>query len=295
MRFPLLAVALLVVFAVPAGAVSAPAQSVDTADPGNVAATQTTLSGTVSYLNGTAVAGATVLVGNRSQFENASTDELRELAADPPASVATANTGEDGSYTLTVDDSVDAEAVVAVSDDGASRLRRYQSGELDLTLRTTEPLAFTAEPVTEEPGGRATVTFTLTNTGDRAVEGLKLTLGSLPDGWNVARTSASAGTYHEANRTFIWGAVEPGQTITADLTLFVALGAIDDGGPETFTFPMFSGSNTHPVTADDIELTVRYPTEQAEQTQTEIPGFGAPAALLALLAAVGAALVVRRD
>ena len=294
MRFPLLAVALLVVFAVPAGAVSAPAPSVDTTAPENVAATQTTLSGTVSYLNGTAAADATVLVGNRSQFENASTDELRELAADPPASVATATTGEDGSYTLAVNDSVDAEAVVAVSDDGVSRLRRYQSGELDLTLRTTEPLAFTAEPVTDEPGGRATVTFTLTNTGDRAVEGLKLTLGSLPDGWNVARTSASAGTYHEANRTFVWGAVEPGQTITADLTLFVALGAIDDE-PETFTFPMFSGSNTHPVTADDIELTVRYPTERAEQTQTELPGFGAPAALLALLAAVGAALITRRD
>ena len=166
MRLPLLAVVLLVVLAAPASAVGAPAQSVD-AGAANVA-TQSTLSGTVSYLNGTPVSGATVLVGNQSQFENASTDDLRALAADPPADVASATTDADGSYTLTVNESVDAEAVVAVSSEGVSQLRRYQSGELDLTLRTTEPLAFESQTVTSEPGGRATVAFSLEPTPELA-------------------------------------------------------------------------------------------------------------------------------
>lgn len=291
MRLPLLAVALLVVLAVPAGAVGTPAPAVD-ADVASNTATQSTLSGTVSYLNGTPVAGATVLVGSQAQFENASTDEIRALAADPPEDVATATTDSDGSYTLTVNDSVDPEAVIAVSSEGVSQLRRYQSGELDLTLRTTEPLTFESQPVTTEPGGRATVTFTLENTGDKPVEGLKITLGSLPDGWNIARSSTETGTYHGANRTFTWGPVEPGETVTAELMLFVAIEAIDDD-PETFSFPMFAGSNTHPVSADDLEITVQYPTERPEPSQTDIPGFGAPAAVAAL-ALLAAALVARR-
>jgi len=290
MRLPLLAVALLVVFAVPAGAVGTPAPSAD-AGVGSTTATQSTLSGTVSHLNGTPVSGATVLVGTQSRFENASTDDLRALAADPPDDVASATTDSDGSYTLTVNDSVEAEAVIAVSSEGVSQLRRYQSGELDLTLRTTEPLTFESQAVTSEPGGRATVTFSLEHTGDQAVEGLKLTLGSLPNGWNVARSTTDTGTYHEANRTFTWGTVESGASVTAELTLFVAIEAIDDEA-ERFSFPMFAGSNTHPVSADNIEITVQYPTERPERTQTDIPGLGAPAAVAAL-ALLATALVAR--
>lgn len=289
MRLPLFAVVLLVVLAVPAGAVGAP---VSHSSAATTSATQSTLSGTVTYLNGTAVEDATVMVGNQSRFEDASSDELRELAADPPADVATATTNAKGEYTLTVNDSVNAEAVVAVSAAGTSRIRRYGDGELNLTLRTTEPLAFDSEPTISEPGGRALTTFTLEHTGDQAVEGLKLTLGSLPDGWNVARATTESGTYHESNRTFVWETVEPGETVTAELLLFVALGAIDDG-PETFSFPMFAGSNTHPVTANDLEITVQYPTERPERTQTELPGLGAPATLAAL-AVLAVALLARR-
>ena len=287
MRLPLLAVVLLVVAAVPAGVAGAPVSNAPAATTS--ATTQPTLSGTVTYLNGTAVEGATVLVGNASLLTDASTEELRELAADPPADAATATTDAEGRYTLTVNDSVDAEAVVAVSAAGTSRIRRYSGSELDLTLRTTEPLAFEADPVTNEPGGRATVTFTLEHTGDQAVEGLSLALGALPDGWNVARTTADGGTYTESNRTFTWGTVEPGETITAELTLFVALGALDDSdGPEEFTFPMFAGSNTHPVSTDDAVITVRYPTER---TETDAPGFGVAAGLSALAVAT---LLARR-
>lgn len=289
MRLPVLAAVLLALATIPAAAVGAPVSPTTSAAPAAVDATaESTISGTVSYLNGSAVAGATVLVGNQSQFEDASTAELRDIAADPPDGVATTTTDESGSYELTVGDDVDAEAVVAVTDEGVSRLRRYEPGTLDLTVRTTEPLAFTAEPLTSEPGGRATVTFTLDHTGDRAVEGLKLTLGSLPEGWNIASTSSESATFHSANRTFTWDTVEPGETVSADLKLFVAIDTTNDS--ETFQLPMFAGSDTHPVEADPIEITVRYPTER---TQTEIPGFGAPV-LLGALAAFAAAMLARR-
>jgi hypothetical protein len=289
MRLPVLAAVLLVLATAPASAVGAPGPASTEPPTAAVSAVQqSSLSGTVSYLNGTPVAGATVLVGSQDRLGKATTDELRALAADPPANVTTATTDEDGAYSLTVNDT--AEAVVAVTDAGVSRLRRYDPGELDLTLRTTEPLAFESTPVTSEPGGRATVTFSLDHGGERAVEGLKLTLGSLPDGWNIARTSSGAGTFHDANNTFVWGTVEPGATVTAGLTLFVAIEAIDNDS-ERFTFPMFAGSETHPVSADSVEVTVQYPTER---TRTDLPGLGAPAAVVALAALAGA-LLARRD
>jgi hypothetical protein len=290
MRLPALVVVVLALVAAPAAAVGAP---VSPATSATSETTQTSLSGTVSYLNGTPVADATVLVGNQSLFEDASTDELRELAANPPEDVATATTNDSGAYSLTLDDSVDAEAVIAVSAEGVSPLRPYQSGGMNLTIRTTEPLSFESSPVTSEPGGRATVTFTLEHTGDQPVEGLKLTLGSLPDGWNIASTSSDSATFHDANRTFTWGTVEPGETVSADLKLFVAIEAIDEE-EETFEFPMFAGSSSHPVDSDPAAITVRYPTERPERTQTDIPGFGAPA-LLAALAGVAALLARRRD
>lgn len=301
MRLPALAALLLLLVAGPAaavgaaattadtGAVGAPAMSADGAAVSNPPTTadvaaETTISGTVSHLNGTAVDDATVLVGNLSRFENASTDELRDLAANPPDDVATATTNASGGFVLTAGESVDAEAVVAVSADGVSRVRRYQSGTLNLTVRTTEPLAFESTPVTGEPGGRATVTFSLASTGEQPVEGLKLTLGSLPDGWNVASTSSASAAYHDANRTFTWGTVEPGETVAAELTLFISLEAIDEEST-AFEFPMFAGSDTHPVEGDSIEVTVRYPTEE---TRTELPGFDG----VAMLAALGAGLAV---
>ncbi|MFB6221731.1 MAG: PGF-CTERM sorting domain-containing protein [Halolamina sp.] len=287
MRLPVLAAVVLTLVVAPVAAVGTPVSPATSAD---AVTAENTISGTVSYLNGTPVAGATVLVGNQSLFENASTDELRNLAADPPADVATARTNESGAYALTVNDSVNAEAVIAVSPNGVSQLRRYQSGTVNLTLRTTEPLSFETSSVTSEPGGRATVTFTLEHTGDQPVEGLKLTLGSLPDGWNIASSSSETATYYEANRTFTWGTVAPGETVSAELKLFVAIEAIDEEA-ETFQFPMFAGSSTHPVDAEPIEVTVRYPTERPERTRTDIPGFGVPLALAALAAT---ALLARR-
>ncbi|MFW5939344.1 MAG: NEW3 domain-containing protein [Halolamina sp.] len=280
----LLAVALLslvvapATVAAPAAATQAPALQADT-----------TVSGTVTYLNGSAVADATVIVGSEQRLGNASEDELREIAADPPEDVVTTTANDSGGYSINASDDVDAETIVAVSEDGASRPRNYVAGEMDLTVRTTETLTFAAEPVTAEPSERVHVPFSLTNTGDEPVEGLSLSL-TLPDGWNHVSAESESGTFHEGNRTFTWDRVEPGETVEASFRVFVAIGAIDDSA-ETYELDTFADSRTHAIDAPPAEITVRYPTEG---TDAMGPGFGAPAALAALVALAGAAMA-RRD
>lgn len=282
---PFLLVALLTLLVAPAAGATAP----DAAAPDRPAIqSETTLTGTVSYLNGSAVANATVLVGSEASLANASESELRELAADPPDSVATATTNESGGYEMTVGSDVNAETVVAVAADGASRPRNYVAGELDLTIRTTTALSFNSPTVPAEPGGHAEIPFTLEHTGEQPVEGLSLSL-TTPQGWNFVSASSETGTFHEDNRTFTWGTVEPGETVEASFRVFVAIGSINDSA-QTYELTTFAGSDTHPVTSS-AQVRVRYPTEA---TQTEIPGFGLPAALVALTGLAGAALA-RRD
>lgn len=282
---PFLLVTLLTLLVAPAAGAAAPAD----AGPDRPAIqSETTLTGTVTYLNGSAVANATVLVGSEARLGNATEGELRELAADPPEGVVTATTNESGGYEMTVGSAVDAETVVAVAADGASRPRNYVAGEMDLTVRTTTALAFESPTVPAEPGGQIEIPFTLEHTGDRPVEGLSLSL-TTPQGWNFVSASSESGTFHEGNRTFTWGTVEPGETVEASFKVFVAIGAINDSA-RTYELTTFAGSDTHPVTSS-AQVRVRYPTEA---TQTEIPGFGLPAALVAL-SALGAAALARRD
>lgn len=281
---PLLLVALLSLVVAPAAGAAAP-----TAAASPAVQSDATLSGTVSYLNGSAVADATVLVGSEARLGNASEDELRELAADPPDDVATATTNDSGAYALSPGDDVDAELVVAVSPNGVSVPRRYAAGELDLTVRTTTALTFESQSVTAEPSERIYVPFTLTNTGDQPVEGLSLSL-TLPQGWNHVSAASDSGTYHESNRTFTWDRVEPGETVEASFRIFVALGALNDSA-QTYELATFVDSRTHPVDAPAAEINVRYPTER---TDAEAPGFGVPAALVAV-ALLGATLLARRD
>ena len=281
----LLLVALLSLVVAPAAVAAAPAG----AAPASAQA-DTTVSGTVTYLNGTAVADATVIVGSQARLGNATEDELRAIAADPPEAVVTATTNDSGGYELTVPAEIDAETVVAVTDDGASRPRNYVAGEMNLTVRTTATLSFEPGSVTAEPGERVYVPFTLTHTGDQPLEGLSLSL-TLPDGWNHVSADSETGTYHQSNRTFTWGTVEPGETIEAEFRVFVGLGAINDSA-ETYDLAVFADSRTHPIDAPAAPVTVRYPTER---TDAEVPGFGAPAALAAVAALAGAAALARRD
>ncbi|KPN29874.1 NPCBM-associated, NEW3 domain of alpha-galactosidase [Halolamina pelagica] len=238
---PLLLVALLSLVVAPA-AVAAPAG----ASAAPAVQTDTNLSGTVSYLNGSAIADATVIVGSEARLGNASESELRALAADPPDDVATATTNASGGYEMTVADDVDAELVVAVAEDGVSRLRSYVAGEMDLTVRTTATLTLESPSLTAEPGERVHVPFSLTNTGDQPVEGLSLSV-TLPDGWNHVSATSETGTYHQSNRTFTWGPIEPGETVEASFRIFVGLDAVNDSA-ETYELATFADSRTHPST-----------------------------------------------
>lgn len=280
---PLLVVALL-------SLVVAPAAGAGTAAASAPAQTDTTLSGTVSYLNGTAVADATVIVGSEARLGNATEAELREIAAEPSDDVVTATTNDSGGYELTVPGEIDAEVVVAVTADGASPPRNYVAGEMNLTVRTTATLSFEPGEVTAEPGERVYVPFSLTNTGDQPVEGLSLSL-TLPQGWNHVSASSDTGTYHQSNRTFTWGAVEPGETVEAEFRIFVGLGAINDSA-QTYELASFADSRTHPIRVPAAAVTVRYPTEA---TQQDIPGFGPTTAIAAIAALAGAAALARRD
>jgi|AntRauTorcE11898_2_1112593.scaffolds.fasta_scaffold02852_3 hypothetical protein len=281
---PFLLVALLTLLVAPVAAGAAPA---DTGSDRAALQSETTLSGTVSYLDGSAAANATVLVGSEDRLLNASESELREIAADPPEGVVSATTNESGGYEMTVGSEIDAETVVAVSADGVSAPRTFAAGEMDLTIRTTTALTFESPTVRAEPGGQVEIPFTLEHTGDQPVEGLSLSL-TTPQGWNFVSASSESGTFHEGNRTFTWDTVEPGETVEASFKIFVAIGAINDSA-QTYELTTFADSDSHPVSSSAM-VQVRYPTEA---TRTEIPGFGLPAALLAVTALAGAALARR--
>lgn len=259
-----------------------------------------TLSGTVTDGNGSAVGDAVVLVGSRAFFEKASPSQLRQAAEDDPQDVAVAETDADGTYSLTVGEGVDAEAVVAVSPAGVSRVRSFEAGEMDLTIRTTKPLELQLSDANTEPGGRTTVEFRLKNTDDAAVEGLQVTLGKLPEGWNVVSGETESGTFSSANRTFTWDAIEPGAWVGAEVRLFVAI----DAERTTHELPVFATSATHDVAAGNVSVTVAYPGDGPSETATaedaggvtddsavDTPGFGPVVALAALL---GAALLLAR-
>ena len=282
---PLLLVALLSLVVAPVAVAATPA-----AASASAAQTDTELSGTVSYLNGTAVADATVIVGSEARLRNASEDELREIAADPSDDVVTATTNDSGGYELTVPGEIDAAVVVAVTEGGASRPRNYVAGEMTLTVRTTATLTFEPGPINAEPGERVYVPFTLTHTGDQPLEGLSLSL-TLPDGWNHVSATSDSGTYHQRNRTFTWGTVEPGETVEAEFRVFVGINAIN-GSAETYDLAVFADSRTHPIDAPAAAVTVRYPTEA---TQADVPGFGPTTAIGAIAALAGAAALARRD
>lgn len=277
-----------------AGGATTPAVDAAAAQTANA-----TLSGTVSYANGSAAGDAVVLVGQRAFFEKASPGELREVAAGSPQDVAVAETDDAGSYSLTVGESVDAEAVVAVSSAGISRVQSFEPGELDLTIRDTRTLRLEVVNASTEPGGRTTVEFHLRNTGDVAVENLKVRVGSLPEGWNVVSTESEAGTYSTANQTFVWDAVEPGESASATLRLFVAI----DADRTTHELPVVATSATHDIDANNASVTVAYPDEGPTETAVggadadgdagvSTPGFGPVVALAALV--VAAVLLARR-
>lgn len=283
------------------GAGSAAAQ----ASSGSGAAANQTVSGTVTYANGSVAGDATVLVGSRAFFEKSSPSDLRDVANGSAQDVAVAETDADGSYSLTAGEGVDAEAIVAVSPTGISRVHPFEAGQRNLTLQTTKALQVETSDARTEPGGRVYVTLRLKNTDDAPVEGLKMTLGKLPKGWNVVGTNSESGEWAAANRTFTWDTVESGEWVEAEVRLFVAI----DADTRTHELPVFATSATHNVDAGNASVTVAYPGDTTSQTGVtdggagggadggdsgvSTPGFGPVVAVVALLG--GAALLARRD
>lgn len=272
-----------------------PAHSLDA--PGSAESVNRTVTGTVTYANGTAAGDATVLVGNRTRLANASPAELRELAAGDPQGVATTRTDAAGNYSLTPGDDVPADAVVAVSDDGVSQVQPFEAGPVDLTLRPDRTLAVETPSVRAEPGSRATVSFQLVNDGNDPVKGLEVTLGRLPDGWNVVDAAPGSATYSSATRTFSWDTVEPGEQVTAEMRLFVAV----DAEKRPHHIPVFADSDSHVVRSGNLSVTVAYPTDEPSGTAADgdgtglsAPGFGPVVAAVALLAAALIAVARRR-
>lgn len=300
MRFVLAVVALLVLSGLAPTAVAGGSQSAfeSGSATGAIQTANQSVSGTVTYTNGSAAGNATVLVGSRALFEKSSPSELREVASGDPQDVAVAQADADGSYSLTVGENVDAEAIVAVSPDGVSRVQPFEAGTVDLTLRPGKTLAVETPSVRAEPGARAPVSFELVNTGDRPVEGLQVTLGKLPEGWNVADTDPGSATYSPSNLTFAWDTIEPGERVTAEMRVFVAI----DADKRTYDLPVFADSESHPVEAGTLSVTVAYPTDEPSGTDVaddqgtgiSVPGFGPVVAVIALLGAA-LAVVARRD
>lgn len=256
-----------------------------------------TVTGTVTYANGSVAGDATVLVGSRTQLENSSPAELRELAAADPQDVAVTRTDAAGNYSLTPGEGVPTDAVVAVSDDGVSQVQPFGTGAVNLTLRPDRTLAVETPAVRAEPGSRTTVSFQLVNNGDEPVEGLQVTLGRLPDGWNVVDTAPGSATYSQANTTFTWERIEPGERVTAEMRVFVAINA----EKRTYDLPVFADSESHVVRAGTLSVAVAYPTDEpsgtaadGEGTGLSAPGFGPVVAVAALLG-VALAAIARRN
>jgi hypothetical protein len=288
----------------PVAAADVPTHSSDVRQSVVGAAQQTqsanaTLSGTVTYTNGTAASDAVVLVGSRAFFEKTPPSELRDIASGDPQDVTIAETDSNGSYSLTVGENVEPEAVVALSPSGVSRIYPFEGGEQNLSLRATKTLTAQLNDANTEPGGRTIVGVELRNTDDTAVEDLRISFGRLPEGWNVVSANSESGTFTESNQTFTWDAVEPGETVRAEVRIFVAI----DANRTTHQIPVFADSRTHSIDAGNLSVGVAYPGDGPSDTavdegnsDVEIPGFGPLAALLALAAVVVAALVaVRRE
>lgn len=256
------------------------------ATPTNTTAGQVSVAGTVTFANGTPAAGVRVVVGPHDRLSGASTAELRTLAAEDPAGIAVLETDGEGRFAGTLtDQSVTAESVVAVTGDRVSAVRRLAGREsVTLVLHDRRPLRFESTAPVGEPGERVVVSFSLSNTDDEPIERLRLKLGALPQGWNLAGARSPAARFHPDNRTFVWASVAPGETAEAEARIFISLAA--EPGPHRFQ--LFAGSATRPVYAGDLTLEVRFPTDRPDDggiggTGVGAPGLGPLAAVLALL------------
>lgn len=227
-----------------------------------------TVTGKVTYRNGTAATDASVLAGSCPFFEKSPPSRLREVAAGDGGDVRVVDVDAEGRYSIAVEP---GNCIVALSPTGVSRVARVEdSGVHSLTLYPSKPLQFETTTGVAEPGGRTIVHVDLKNTGDEPVEGLRLKVGALPEGWNLVAVKSETGTFHRGNRTFVWERLPAGEWAEADIRLFVAI----DAETGTHELPLFADSDNAPVTAANMTVEVRYPTTAPTETHTAQPATG---------------------
>lgn len=255
MRYLALLALCVLAMAAPAGAFDATEQS----------DAPVRVTGTVTHANGTPAAGAHVLLGSRALLEKSSPDRLLSFARDDPGDVTAVRTGADGGYAAVAPS---PGAVVAVTERGTSDVHRVDGNStVNLTLGAGKALTFQATGGATAPGNTTRARFDLRNDDDVAVEGLRLTVGELPDGWAITGHEVTGGVYHPANRTFTWASLAPGEWAEASLTIHVP----SDAEHGTYAIPLAAASPTHRVDAWTASVEVR-PPETPGETPTALPG-----------------------
>lgn len=196
--------------------------------------------------------------------------------------------------------------VVAVSPGGLSRVRTIEANgttRLSLTLDAERVGTVDAERVTVAPGGTAEATVTVHNPDGDGMADVELLLAPAPRGTTLrAVRPDDGGDYFEGAGIVRWESVPANGSVSVALSLSVDEGA--DGG--TRNLELGASSRTHVLDhTDDVELVVRpanatttatttplvggpgdgTATTTTDATDERVPGFGAAAALSALLAA----------
>jgi PGF-CTERM protein len=160
-----------------------------------------------------------------------------------------------------------------------------QQGDLSLSLQGGEVA----------PGENVTVTFTLQNNANQSV-GAIVNLTSAPDGWTVANHTDGDGLWRE-DQKWLFQTVPAGGSVAPSITFSVP---DDASGPFTVEAQAetnnasVSGSTTLQATGGAMQTTTSAESEAdgGEGTSALGPGFGAVAAVVALLAV---ALLARRQ
>lgn len=98
-------------------------------------------------------------------------------------------------------------------------------------------LSVQATDASAPDGGEVTVDITLTNEGDEGAVAPVVSVGELPEGWEVVDNASEEGTYRSSTREWLWFTLAPEESVTASVTVEV---------PENAT-----GVHEIPVTADD--------------------------------------------
>lgn len=258
LRPALLVVVLLATYAVGGAAL---AEAGSTPEP-------VTVEGTVTDVDGTPAANATVLVGDRAMLRKLSPDELRDVAADDPGNLVVLRTDADGSFAAEVP-SPDADAAVALDDDGVSRVVRLGNQGATLALQLHEHRPQTVYPGSASLSVNESTTrlyVGLVNNDDVAIENLTVTVTGLPDGWSVAGAETN-GAWDADDRTMTWADIPPGGEADAALTLEVP-GTATVG---SYAVALAAASDSHPVAVENATVEVR-PERTPGPTRTSVPG-----------------------